>query len=735
MVRPRPSAAAEERQRKLQEYLAAKGKLKCHNDKPYLKAKNNCPNPPHSKSTLRPKKDLTSHVALPVKVQRPTSAKLQSRPANIPGPQKPRLEPLKLPDKRLASARVSSNSNCEPSGSCQQQREAGSSTRAELSLTTQGQKTARQQKTDQGDAQCIGAGDNTHMGNESWDNCLKETNKENLPCILSDSERKLPGELWTTSKTKVHSHNPTKSSVAPKQNLGKCSGKSAALKDQVNKQFHIRNLPAKSQQLSREAELARPGGRALKTASSALAQASSRIQATRKPAVTDIKASRGQYKKANETKFQLHTINKEKAKISKPRTCPSVLQGDHCNRYANIKQDHRSTQPCSRPQTSCVLQKSKAFSQRPTLAAVNFNPVVPSTPSLSVNGINGNKCNTSCRPKVQTVDSKLQRPLPQNRFLSRTVPKTRVEGTALKARRVPEGTRTNADVKNNAAEMRRKQLEEWQKSKGKIYKRPPMELKTKRKVIEKMNISFWKSMEREEEEKKEQLELSNKINNTLTECLQLIERGILSNELFTILSSIPEAEKFAKFWICKAKLMASKGTFDVIGLYEEAIKSGAMPIQELREFVFKILQNPNEPTKALTDENSVTKTDITSIEELTEKVECGRSCLSPKRREEVIATPQIRKAEPNGHTGIKLQVAPVPRINGMPEVQDMKLITPVRRSARIERALSQYPDMLQEHDVVVSSLDDLLDVEDTEYFIFRKNEALPVTLGFQMHES
>ena len=67
-------------------------------------------------------------------------------------------------------------------------------------------------------------------------------------------------------------------------------------------------------------------------------------------------------------------------------------------------------------------------------------------------------------------------------------------------------------------------MEEWRKSKGKIYKRPHMELKTKRKIIEEMNISFWKSMEKEEEEKKAQLELSNKINSTPTECLQLIER-------------------------------------------------------------------------------------------------------------------------------------------------------------------------------------------------------------------
>lgn len=52
-------------------------------------------------------------------------------------------------------------------------------------------------------------------------------------------------------------------------------------------------------------------------------------------------------------------------------------------------------------------------------------------------------------------------------------------------------------------------------------------------------------------------------------------QGVPSNAVFTILSSIPEVEKFAKFWICKAKLLASKGSFDVIGLYEEAIRNGA----------------------------------------------------------------------------------------------------------------------------------------------------------------
>lgn len=52
-------------------------------------------------------------------------------------------------------------------------------------------------------------------------------------------------------------------------------------------------------------------------------------------------------------------------------------------------------------------------------------------------------------------------------------------------------------------------------------------------------------------------------------------QGVFPNEIFTILSSIPEAEKFSKFWVCKAKLLASKGPFDAAELYEEAVKHGA----------------------------------------------------------------------------------------------------------------------------------------------------------------
>uniref|UniRef100_K7F1P1 Cytoskeleton-associated protein 2 C-terminal domain-containing protein n=1 Tax=Pelodiscus sinensis TaxID=13735 RepID=K7F1P1_PELSI len=53
-----------------------------------------------------------------------------------------------------------------------------------------------------------------------------------------------------------------------------------------------------------------------------------------------------------------------------------------------------------------------------------------------------------------------------------------------------------------------------------------------------------------------------------------------------------------------------------------------------------------------------------------------------------------------------------------------KFLTPVRRSLRIERAHARYPEMLKEHDTVVSSLDEILATEGASQFIFCKNEAL-----------
>ncbi|XP_032956863.1 cytoskeleton-associated protein 2-like [Rhinolophus ferrumequinum] len=730
MVRQGLAAAAEERQRKLQEYLAAKGKLKCPNSKPYLKAKSNCPNPPPSKSAVRSKKNVTNHAALPVKAARPVSIRLQPRPANIPGSQEPQLEPLKRLGQRLTSEHVSSDPNGEPSRRSQQQRGAGSST-GELSGKTVGSlnmqelKATKPQVTDAGSAARAESVDKARGGGESVHGCPQDVNKENLPHAFPHSERKLQPGFWARSAPETGSNRQAKSSMAPKA-LARSSMNRAVLKDRANEQLvggtRARIPAVKSQQLSR-------GGKAPKAVPSHCVQTLSRTQASRKPGfkdTRDMKVTRGKYERPGGAKLPSPAAAEQRAEQSRPRTGPGLL------RHPHVGQDRKPPQPPSRPLAPCVPHRSSAIRQRPDLAPGSFTSVTASAPSSRACAASAIK-HSSCPQKAGT---QWERAPPQNHGLHKPAPKTHAGGTTVHGTGVPGGTQTSPGTKRKtAAEDRRKQLEEWQKSKGKMYKRPPMELKTKRKIIEEMNISFWKSMEKEEEEQKAQRELSSKISSTLTECLQLIEGGVLSNEVFTILSSIPEAEKFAKFWICKAKFLASKGTFDVVGLYEEAIRNGATPIQELRDVVLKILQDPKRATDGTTSTSSAAETHRTSIPELAGEMEPGKSCLSPKGREQAPATPQKPKAEQGGHSGIKLQVAPLPRVSGMAEVQDLKLVTPVRRSARIERAVSHYPELLREHDMVVASLDELLEMEDTECFVFRRNEALPVTLGFQSLES
>ncbi|XP_036451719.1 cytoskeleton-associated protein 2 isoform X2 [Colossoma macropomum] len=59
-------------------------------------------------------------------------------------------------------------------------------------------------------------------------------------------------------------------------------------------------------------------------------------------------------------------------------------------------------------------------------------------------------------------------------------------------------------------------------------------------------------------------------------------------------------------------------------------------------------------------------------------------------------------------------------------IKDLKFLTPVRRSSRIQRKSSRLPDMLTDHDPCVSSLAELvqLDDADSNAYIYRKNPAL-----------
>ncbi|NXE16470.1 CKP2L protein, partial [Lophotis ruficrista] len=267
----------------------------------------------------------------------------------------------------------------------------------------------------------------------------------------------------------------------------------------------------------------------------------------------------------------------------------------------------------------------------------------------------------------------------------------------------------------------RKQLEEWLASKGKTYKRPPMTLLQKKSV----KLSGRNAKEKEEREKPEQLSLE-KINNILTECLKLVEEGVQAEELSAVLSHVPQAEKFAKFWICKAKLLARSGPFDVTGLYKAAVCAGAV-VSEAR------LSSVASRVPCLCDSRFASDPGVGFWDEFSsarkkaeQPVPWDPATPCPSERQHVEVTPcPTGRSLTSLPASVKLQITSASRGKELLEGQELKFVTPVRRSRRIDRAGSCYPEMLKDHDPVVSSLSEILDAEKETQFFFRKNKALP----------
>ncbi|NXX47856.1 CKP2L protein, partial [Tricholaema leucomelas] len=270
----------------------------------------------------------------------------------------------------------------------------------------------------------------------------------------------------------------------------------------------------------------------------------------------------------------------------------------------------------------------------------------------------------------------------------------------------------------------RKQLQEWLASKGKTYKRPPMTLLQKSAV----KVSHRRVKEQEEQQQNPELPSLEQANSLLTECLRLLEEGAQAEEVQAMLSAVPQAEKFAKFWICRAKLLAEGSPWDLAGLYRAAVCAGATPLQELREVVLDMMRAADQTAEGnaapLCGPHSSFPLLPGPKAEL--PMPCDPATPGPGGRQLEAATPrQPARSLPCLPASIKLQVTSAPRVREPPGGRELKLLTPVRRSLRIERAGRRYPEMLKDHDPVVSSLREILEPEEETQFLFRENKALP----------
>ncbi|XP_032998648.1 LOW QUALITY PROTEIN: cytoskeleton-associated protein 2 [Lacerta agilis] len=250
--------------------------------------------------------------------------------------------------------------------------------------------------------------------------------------------------------------------------------------------------------------------------------------------------------------------------------------------------------------------------------------------------------------------------------------------------------------------------------------------------------------------------------------------------------SAPDAKKFAKYWVCQMRLEQFRSIEKVLAIYEKAILAGAQPKDELRRTLADVMKKTKIiPKSEECVEKEITlnhEAEVNLDEEKIEnafkelnvnnKMESGNevtsqkagACLNsepesiaveerPQNKEEKPAvlkkeeqdngnakeerilefsTPEIDK---EGSYLIKYNLSTTPSListnkkmqgdSNHPAIKDLKFLTPVRRSCRIQKKMCKLPDMLKDHNPCVSSLEQLEEFgAEGIGFIYRHNSAL-----------
>ncbi|XP_072466557.1 cytoskeleton-associated protein 2 isoform X2 [Notamacropus eugenii] len=396
------------------------------------------------------------------------------------------------------------------------------------------------------------------------------------------------------------------------------------------------------------------------------------------------------------------------------------------------------------------------------------NPVLSNAKTKPISGIKEkeapSKCRTSVAPTIHGSESK-----PAATFSS----KFREDFKIVDKRRY---TLTKAPINTGRAtltkestEERRAHLIEWQNDR-RVNKRPlisglsappKMEL-PKEKPVE----SFWTTIAEEDEQRL----FTDKVNKIFSEYLNLINEGCPREEVLSTLEElilqIPDAKKLVKYWVCLARLEPITSPLEnIIAIYEKAILAGAQPMEEMRHTFADILtlksqvtansgENVNEACSTNEEDNKVcdeaVNQDKTDTEgalpvENSESHDTDRKTRNVKLQ--VFEREQDNKAEdPNtdletpeketrGSFVIKYNVSTTPYLQSVKKkmnfdensssCKDLKFLTPVRRSRRLQDKCYKLPDMLKDHYPCVSSLEQLAELgSETSAYICRPNAAL-----------
>ncbi|XP_048197404.1 cytoskeleton-associated protein 2 [Perognathus longimembris pacificus] len=307
------------------------------------------------------------------------------------------------------------------------------------------------------------------------------------------------------------------------------------------------------------------------------------------------------------------------------------------------------------------------------------------------------------------------------------------------------------------AEERKARLSEWRANKGRVLKRPPNSITQLEPEgqKEKPVASFWTTMAEEDEQRL----FTEKVNKTFSECLSLINKGYPKEEIMSTLNdlikNIPDAKTLVKYWICLIRIEPVTSPIEnIISIYEKAILAGAQPIEEMRHEIVDILTMKSQEKANLGENTKETGVPSEQIQEIyieDKVVDLEPENSEGKNNRDVLCKDYEKEqdhktkdttddvAAPETETGasclIKYNISTTPYLQSIKKkmqldetnsaFKDLKFLTPVRRSRRLQEKTSKLPDMLKDHYPCVSSLEQLSELGgETDAFVCRPNTAL-----------
>ncbi|XP_054019110.1 cytoskeleton-associated protein 2 [Dryobates pubescens] len=180
-------------------------------------------------------------------------------------------------------------------------------------------------------------------------------------------------------------------------------------------------------------------------------------------------------------------------------------------------------------------------------------------------------------------------------------------------------SKTNGNRKSHLpTQDRRACLDEWRASRGRVMKRPPIAVVQGPQPKREEN-------ELSSDDSLEDVLHSEKVNKTLTVCLQLAEQGCQGDEIRAMLEELtqnsPGTKKLAKYWICCMHLERTGPLEKLITVYEEAILAGAMPKDELRSALIETLKSTESLVKSQDEGTATEAQEVVEVKEPNSSVE------------------------------------------------------------------------------------------------------------------